>query len=219
MKIDVCDLAVAYGKTLAIDSLSLELRDGVVGLFGQNGAGKSTLLRAIAGLLKPARGSIEIDGIDSRNMNEEQRGEIGYIGHEAGMYPQLTVRENLDLFARLHGVATARVAPTLESLDLGAWADKRVGALSAGLKRRAAVGRALVHEPRLLLLDEPYANLDDEAAEKITESIVRWREPDRIAIIATHGAKRVKPFADASIIMQRGQAISHRVRVDQEATL
>ncbi len=219
MKLRVVYLEVRYGITVAIDSLSLEINDGVAGLFGPNGAGKSTLLRAVAGLLKPARGSIEIDGVDSRRLTEEMRGQVGYVGHEAGMYPKLTIRENFELFARLHGVAPTRVSPTLDSLDLGVWADKHVGNLSAGLKRRAAVGRALVHTPRLLLLDEPYANVDDDAAERITEAVKAWRAPGHTAIIATHGAKRVKPFADASVIMQRGRAVSHRVRLAEEASL
>jgi ABC-type multidrug transport system ATPase subunit len=93
----------------------------------------------------------------------------------------------------------------------------RVAELSAGLKRRAAVARALLHEPDLLLLDEPYANVDDDAAEMMSAAIMSWRRPDRVCVVATHGAKRVKAYADAGIIIQRGHVISYQVRAPREA--
>jgi ABC-type multidrug transport system ATPase subunit len=102
----------------------------------------------------------------------------------------------------------------LELLDLNDRRNTPVGHLSAGLKRRAAVARAVLHEPDVLLLDEPYANLDDDASARVSDAVKAWRAPGRAAIIATHGAKRVKTFADASLIVQRGRVISYRRRTE-----
>jgi ABC-type multidrug transport system ATPase subunit len=115
--------------------------------------------------------------------------------------------ENLALFARLHGVAERRVDEVLEELGLARRRDFLVGALSAGLKRRASVARALLHHPDLLLLDEPYANLDDDASDLVSAAVRRWRGPGRAALVATHGAKKVKRFADAGLILRDGRAV------------
>lgn len=210
--IELRNVTVTYGNTIALRSLDLELREGVSGIFGPNGAGKSTLLRLLAGFLKPSAGAIEAHGGPLR-FDEEARGRIGYAGHEPGLYARLTVRENLDLFARLHGAPRANVARLLTDLGLEDRAESRVEELSAGQRRRAAVARALVHDPTLLLLDEPYANVDDEASALMSGAVQRWRAPGRYALIATHGAKRVKAFADASVILQGGRVVSHRVRL------
>jgi ABC-type multidrug transport system ATPase subunit len=105
----------------------------------------------------------------------------------------------------------------IEQLGLKDRRKTPVRSLSAGFKRRAAVARALLHEPRVLLLDEPYANLDDEASELVSAAVVAWRGPDRIAVVATHGAKKVKAYADAGIILRRGRVISYRRGAQQLA--
>lgn len=210
-------LTVIYGRTLALDDISIDIRPGVTGLFGPNGAGKSTLLRVLAGLIRPTRGTVELNGAPIDLRSEEQRSRIGYAGHEPGLYPDLTVAENLELFRRLYGAPLSRMDEVIESVGLEERRAVRVRDLSAGLKRRAAVARALVHEPEVLLLDEPYANLDDESSDKLSATIQRWSDGSRYALIATHGAKRVKSFADAGIIIQRGRIISYRVRTEETA--
>lgn len=209
--IEVRDLKVAYGRTLALDGVHLELDGGIAGLFGPNGSGKSTLLRVLAGLLRPTSGVVLAFGQEISMKNETLRGRLGYAGHRAGLYGRLTVMENLQMFARLHGVSTDRAADVLEQLGLGDRASTPVAALSAGFRRRAAVARALVHEPDMLLLDEPYANLDDEAAAFVSDAVVRWRRDGRVAIIATHGAKKVKAYADAGLILQHGHLLKQGV--------
>jgi heme ABC exporter ATP-binding subunit CcmA len=215
--IQIEGLTVAYGRTIALDAIDLTLVDGVTGLFGQNAAGKSTLLRVLAGLLTPTAGTVVIDGRRVTASDELFRRRVGYAGHSSGLYPELSVRENLDLFAALYGADPGRPAHLVEQVGLAARARTRVAELSAGLKRRAAVARALVHDPEVLLLDEPYANLDDDAAGLVSRSIVEWRGPGKIAVVASHGAKRVKGFADASIILQRGTVVSYRTRQPVEA--
>ena len=209
--IEIRELKVAYGRTLALDGVHLELEGGIAGLFGPNGSGKSTLLRVLAGLLRPTSGSVLAFGQPISMKNETLRGRIGYAGHRSGLYGRLTVMENLEMFARLHGVPPKRAAGVIEELGLGSRAGTPVAALSAGFKRRAAVARALVHEPDMLLLDEPYANLDDEAAAFVSDAVVDWRRDGRVAIIATHGAKKVKAYADAGLILQHGHLLKQGV--------
>lgn len=210
-------VTAVYGRTLALDGVTLEIGPGITGLFGPNGSGKSTLLRVVAGLLRPSGGKVLHSGGTAALSRESYRGKIGYAGHEPGLYPHLTIEENLDLFAVLHGTAKTRTKEVIASMGLDEYGDVHAKRLSAGLRRRAGVARALVHDPEILLLDEPYANLDDESSEALSNTLQRWRSGDRVCLVATHGAKRVKAFADAGIIIQRGRIISHRIRVPQEA--
>ena len=210
--IELRELSVTYGSTTALHPLDMTLYEGVTGLFGPNGAGKSTLLRVLAGLLRPATGGAFLESSEIRSSDESIRRRIGYSGHNSGLYRRLSVIENLTLFAELYGAPVARAQTVLEQLDMADRSHTFVGDLSAGLKQRVSVARAILHEPDVLLLDEPYANLDDDASARLSDTIRSWRAPGRAAIIATHGAKRVKAFADASIIVQRGNVISYRRR-------
>ncbi len=202
-------LRVAYGRTIALDSVTADIAPGVSGLFGPNGSGKSTLLRVLAGLLRPSTGTIRIAGEVVDMKSEQLRGRIGYAGHRSGLYGRLTVMENLELFARLYGTGRGRVRDMIDQLDLRDRARTPAVELSAGYQRRAAVARALLHDPDLLLLDEPYANLDDEAAEAVSQAVMTWRRAGAVAVIATHGAKKVKRYADSGLILQRGRLIRH----------
>ncbi len=205
--VELRDVTVTYGRTVAIDRLAADISYGITGLFGPNGSGKSTLLRVLSGLLRPASGSVTAFGRPLTARDENLRGRIGYASHSSGLYARLTVVENLTLFATLHGVAPARVGVVVDQLGLQERARTPARELSAGFRRRAAVARALLHEPDLLLLDEPYANLDDEAAEFVSNAVRAWSAPGRTAVIATHGAKKVKAYADSALIMQRGRLI------------
>jgi heme ABC exporter ATP-binding subunit CcmA len=211
------DVEVAFGRTLALHGVTLELGPGVTGLFGPNGSGKSTLLSVLAGLTRPTDGSATFAGAAVTASNEAWRRMVGFAGHEPGLYPALTVAENLALWAKLFDAPIRRIDVTIEQLGLGDRRDTPVRSLSAGYRRRAAVARALLHEPAVLLLDEPYANLDDEASDLVSAAVVEWRRPDRIGVIATHGAKRVKAYADAGIILKRGRVISYRRGAQQLA--
>jgi len=207
--IRLSSLRVAYGRTLALDGVDLEIAEGIVGVFGQNGSGKSTLLRVLAGLLVPTSGRAEYNGHAISASNETFRRRVAYAGHEAGLYPRLTIAENLQLFSDLYGAEPERAPEVLRALGLEARTDSPVGELSAGFKRRAAVARALLHDPELLLLDEPYANLDDDAGEIVSSAIRKWHTPERTAIIATHGAKKLKRYAHAGLILQRGRVVTY----------
>jgi heme exporter protein A len=201
-------LRVVYGRTVALYALDLSISEGVTGLFGPNGSGKSTLLRALAGLLKPSAGTVTVAGRDPCASSEKGRGRLGYAGHEAGLYARLSLLENLQLFATLYGVEASRADEVIEALGLKDHASRLVVELSAGLKRRAAAARALLHDPDVLLLDEPYANLDDAASELLSSAVRSWRGPAKTAVIATHGAKKVKGWADGGVILRDGRLVS-----------
>ncbi|MBW3595198.1 MAG: heme ABC exporter ATP-binding protein CcmA [Actinobacteria bacterium] len=203
--ISLDNVTVVFGRTLALDQVSVEIPEGVTGVFGPNGSGKSTLLKAVAGLLKPQHGRIAIDGSDRRD--ETARRAVGYAGHGSGLYGRLSLRENLELFASLYGASAERAGTLIDQLGLREFASRPVAELSAGSKRRAAVARALVHDPDVLLLDEPYANVDDEASEAISRAVATWKTDGKTALVATHGAKKVKAYADGGIILQRGRLI------------
>ena len=216
--IRLADLRVAFGRTVALGGLSTEIHDGVTGVFGPNASGKSTLLRVVAGLLRPTSGEVTIGSTRLPTSDEGLRRRIGYAGHQSGLYGHLTVEENLALFARLYGVSGDRARAVLSALDVVDRSGIPVRDLSAGLRRRVAIARALLHEPELLLLDEPYANLDDDAADLVTDAVRQWRRPGRTALIATHGAKRLKPYADARLVLRRGRIASH-ARVELQETV
>ena len=207
--IEVRGVTVAFRNTVALDRVDLEIPPGIVGLFGPNGSGKSTLLRAMTGRLRPTAGSIRLVGVEAARAPEEIRRRMGYAGHSSGLYPHLSVLENLRLFGRLFDADDDAPSNFVEKLALQPWADTPVRDLSAGSKRRAAVARALLHDPDILFLDEPYANVDDESAEAISAALRAWWDPARVAVVATHGAKRLKAFAHEGIILQRGHIVRY----------
>ena len=199
-------VTVAFRRTIALDALDLSLEPGLTGIFGPNGAGKSTLLRVLAGLERPARGRVELGPLADLQP-EERRRRLSYAGHASGLYGHLSLTENLELFEILYGIEPGRRAELVNALELAGHAHKPARELSAGLKRRAAVARALLNDPEVLLLDEPYANVDDDAAEAISAAVQGWWRPGRYGLVATHGAKKVKSYAHAGVILQHGSVV------------
>jgi heme exporter protein A len=163
--IELADVGRAYGERVALAGVTLALEEGeTLAVFGANGAGKTTLLRILATLLKPHRGVARVLGRELPREGWAVRGRIGLLGHEPLLYRDLSARENLRFHARLHGVAAARVEELLDAVGLGARGDDPVHTFSRGMVQRTAVCRAVLHEPELLLLDEPFAGLDPGAA-------------------------------------------------------
>ena len=161
-----------YGERAALRDVSLDLEAGrTLVVFGPNGAGKTTLLRILATLLRPHAGEVRVLGHPLPEDGYAVRGRLGFLGHEALLYRELTGRENLRFYARLHGVAAPRVAAVLDAVGMTARADDPVAELSRGMVQRLAIARAVLHEPALLLLDEPLANLDPAAAEQVAPLI------------------------------------------------
>jgi heme exporter protein A len=194
----------AYGERVALREVSFTLAPGAtVAVFGANGAGKTTLLRILAGLLRPHAGRASVLGAELPREAYRARGRIGLLGHEPMLYRDLTVRENLRFHARLHGVDARRVEALCEQVGLAARADDPVRTLSRGMTQRAAICRAVLHAPELLLLDEPFANLDPGGAAAVAPLIGRGTGPARVLI--SHDAELGLAEADWVLGLRGGR--------------
>jgi heme exporter protein A len=196
-------LCLAYGPVVALDDVSFTLAAGhTLAIFGPNGAGKTTLLKVLAGLLRPTRGTAHVAG---------GRHAIGWIDHQSHLYGELTVRENLVFWATLYGVPRAergpRAAAVLERLGLAERADALVGALSRGLAQRAAIARALIHEPPVLLLDEPFTGLDLGAAAELRTLLAELRGTGRTLVLTTHNVAEGVELATDVAFQRRGRLV------------
>jgi len=170
--VEVSGLVRRYGEREVLSGVELALEPGrTLVVFGPNGAGKTTLLRVLATLLRPHAGTVRVLGSALPEEDWAVRGRVGFVGHEPLLYRELTARENLRFHARLHGVAEDRVRELLDQVALTERADEPLRTLSRGMVQRVAVARAVLHEPELLLLDEPYANLDPAAIELLAPLI------------------------------------------------
>jgi heme exporter protein A len=177
------DLGRAYGERVALQGVTLALPSGdTVAVFGANGAGKTTLLRILATLLRPHAGTATVLGCSLPRQGWKVRGRVGLLAHEPLLYRDLTVRENLRFHARLHGVSEVRIGELLEVVGIARRADDPVHTLSRGMAQRAAICRATLHAPDVLLLDEPLANLDPGGALAVAPLIGRQAGPARVLI-------------------------------------
>ncbi|HKX17596.1 MAG TPA: heme ABC exporter ATP-binding protein CcmA, partial [bacterium] len=184
------DLWRAFGRERVLRGASVDVpRGGGLAVFGPNGSGKSTLLRVLAGLLRPQRGAVLVAGEDLF-ADYRVRRRLGFVGHEPMLYGGLTVRENLRLFSALYDLASpdARIDELCALLGLVPHRETPAGRLSRGLGQRAAVARALLHRPDVLLLDEPFAGLDPEAGAQLTAHLLEFRRAGGTVVLATHQA-------------------------------
>jgi heme exporter protein A len=203
--IELEDLGRAYGERTALAGVTLTLEPGrTLAVFGANGAGKTTLLRILATLLRPHAGRARVLGRDLPADGWAVRGRIGLLAHDPLLYRELSARENLRFHARLHGVDEARVEVLLDQVGLLARGDDPVRTLSRGMAQRVAICRAALHEPELLLLDEPLANLDPGAAEAVAPLIGRNAGPARVVI--SHDVEHGLDEADMVLGLRRGRA-------------
>jgi len=206
-------LTRAYGERIALDDVTLTLSAGTtLVVFGPNGAGKSTLLRILATLLRPHRGTARVLGHDVVREAWRVRGQVGLLGHDPLLYRELSVRENLRFHASLHGVAEERIDALLEATGLIDRAGDAVRTLSRGLTQRAAVCRAVLHDPPLLLLDEPRANLDPHSIELVEPLI--GRASGRTRVVTSHDPRGGLAEADVALGLRGGRATLLRDATD-----
>jgi heme exporter protein A len=194
-----------FGPVAALRGVDFEVPAGrILAVVGPNGAGKSTLLRVLSGLARPSAGRVRVGRDGDRR---RARGRIGYIGHASLLYPALTARENLIFAARLHGLrdAAGRAAALLEEQGLAALADRRAGAFSRGLAQRLAIARALVHDPEVLLLDEPSTGLDPVSAERLAARLAALRAGGRAIVLVTHDLGQAAALGDRALLLVRGR--------------
>ena len=194
-----------YGERVALGGVTVDVDEGqTLVVFGANGAGKTTLLRVLAGLLRPHAGAATVLGAALPAEAWRLRGRIGFLGHEPLLYRELTPRENLRFQARLHGVAPERVDAVLEAVGMTGRGDDPMSELSRGMVQRVAAARAVLHDPPLLLLDEPWAGLDPAAVERLEPVIGRTSGKTRVVV--THDVAGGLEEADVALGLKRGRA-------------
>jgi sodium transport system ATP-binding protein len=208
--IEVSDLGKRFGQVQALSGVSFTAQDGrILGLLGPNGAGKSTCLRILATVIRPDTGRALINGVDTQVEPLRARRDLGVLAHRAGLYPQLSARENIVYFARLHGLTEASIGPRvdalIERLGLGLIADRRAAGFSQGERTKVALARALVHSPRCLLLDEPTNGLDVIATRELRTWLGELRAEGHCIVLSSHIMQEVAALADDLVVLAAGQ--------------
>jgi heme exporter protein A len=204
--IEAVGLRQRYGSRTVLGPLDLVLEAGEsLAVLGENGSGKTTLLRLLATAARPAGGELRMLGLDASVERTELRRRIGYLGDRPGHYPALTARENLEFFAVLQGVDRSRALATLELVGLAAVADRRAAELSRGMAQRLGLGRAVLHAPELLVLDEPDAGLDEEGR----RLLARLAE-GRSLVLATHDRELAAQLCGKTLDLSRAPLEAYR---------
>jgi ABC-type multidrug transport system ATPase subunit len=186
--VQLVDVSRHFGRRRALSRVSLTLRSGdIVGLLGPNGAGKSTMIGLLATLALPTSGEVRYGGRLARDAGAALRRQIGLLAHELYLYPELSARQNLTFFAELYGLRAREVVEAaLDRAGLGDRADDDVQGFSRGMRQRLALERALLHDPRLVLFDEPFTGLDDAAVGLVAQRLRRLAADGAIVVVATH---------------------------------
>ncbi len=206
-----------YGEKPALRGVDLEVGRGeTLVIFGPNGAGKTTLLKILATLMKPTAGSLQINGLDSRQDAVQIRRLVTLVGHQTFLYDDLTVAENLRFYGRMYAVPALerRIGEVADRVELTSRRHDRVGTLSHGLQRRAALARACLHDPAFYFFDEPETGLDTRAAGIIRGLLVDIKEAGRTVVMATHDLARGLELADRIAVLHRGKLVYQAHRKD-----
>lgn len=201
------------GTVRAVDDLSFSCSSGeIFGLLGPNGAGKTTTLRMLATILTPTSGSVTVAGFDTRSEPERVREHIGFLAAETGLYDRFTARETLRFFGRITKMPTEEIgrrsAEIFTMLDLSGLEDRRVGTFSTGEKQKLSLARCILHDPPVLILDEPTFGLDVMAARAVLDAICRLRQQGRTILLSTHIMRVAEKLCDRIGILYGGQLLA-----------
>jgi len=217
--VEARDVSRHYGRRRALARVSFTCKAGaIVGLFGPNGAGKSTLIGILSTLVRPSTGGVFYGGRPAAEWGQDLRSAIGLLGHDLFLYGDLSAYENLRFFGRLYGLTDldARIERALAAAGLVERRDDRVSGFSRGLRQRLALERALLHGPRLVLLDEPFTGLDDESALRLRRRLAGLRDAGAIVVMATHDFETADGLVDRSFCLADGRA---RTMIEGAGTL
>lgn len=209
-RLTIDDVSRHYGRRRALSHVSLTLQTGqLVALLGPNGAGKSTLLGMLATLVRPSAGSIHYGDQSDKEAASGLRAQIGFLSHDLQLYAELTARENLEFFAGLYGLddPPGRATAALDRAGLVPRADDLVDGYSRGMRQRLALERSLLHEPRLVLLDEPFTGLDETSARVLADRLRRLKDTQRIVLLATHDLDVADGLVDRSVMLKKGRMV------------
>jgi len=199
---------VYSGRIKALKGVDLVLTEGeAVGIVGPNGAGKTTLIKLVLGLLRPTAGSVKVWGEDAYSLSYPSRKKIGFLLEEQGIYGDLTVEENLLFWTRLYGVEPARIGKLLQEWDLEEKRGSLAKGLSAGMRQKLAILKALVHNPSLLVLDEPTSNLDPAARKKVVELLQSYRAEGKTLLVASHDLFDIERVCTRIVLLRRGRIV------------
>ena len=208
--VEAYGLTKAFGTRKALDDVSFDLPEGsFLSVFGPNGAGKTTLLRVLSTLARPSAGEARVSGIDVREEPEKVRERIGLISHQPMLYPDLTAEENLLLYAELYGVANpqARVRELLEAVGMSHRRLDLVRTFSRGMTQRVSIARALVHDPQVVFLDEPYSGLDPHAVD-IFDALIQEARSCRTFVMVSHDLAKGFSLCTHALVLARGRAVT-----------
>ena len=209
-EVTASELSRNYGRRRALRKVSLHLSSSeIVGLLGPNGSGKSTLLGVLATLVNPSSGFVRYGDLNPVGGELLLRTQIGFLSHEPQLYPELTARENLEFFARLYGLndVPRRAGEALNLAGLETRGDDQVQSFSRGMRQRLALERTLLHDPRLVLLDEPFAGLDEASSQNLTARLFKLKRDGRIVLLATHDLDFVDGLIDRAVMLLDGRIV------------
>lgn len=204
-----------FKKTTVVDNVSFDVNEGeIVGLLGENGAGKTTTLRMVSTMLKISDGEITVNGIDVKKNPEKVRKEIGILfGGDVGLYDRLTGRENIRYFANLYGMskleANKRIDDLAKSFGMEDYIDKPVGKYSRGMKQKISISRSIVHNPSIMLFDEPTTGLDVSAARIVQNFILQCKKENKVILFSSHSMKEVEKLCDRVVIINKGTLLEN----------
>ena len=204
------DVSRYYGRRRALSHVSFGLQPGeLVGLLGPNGAGKSTLLGVLAALIRPSSGRVIYGNYSGSRSTSALRESIGFLSHDLQLYAELTARENLEFFAGLYGLDNPpdRATSALSRAGLGRRENDVVDSYSRGMRQKLALERTLLHDPRLILLDEPFTGLDEMATVALTDRLLDLKKSGCMVLVATHDLDIAEGFVDRSVMLRNGKMV------------
>ncbi|WP_297436043.1 ATP-binding cassette domain-containing protein [uncultured Clostridium sp.] len=213
MGLQVKGLTKKFKDFIAVDEITFNVEDGeILGLLGENGAGKTTTLRMIATMLKTSAGTAIVDGFDVNKNPTEVRKSIGILfGGEVGIYDRLSARENITYFGQLSGMTKKEINENMEKLivdfEMQEYIDKRAGKFSRGMKQKVSIARSIIHNPKVMLFDEPSTGLDVSATRAVQQFILNCKKENKAVILSSHSMYEVERLCDKVAIINKGKII------------